>query len=243
MKKILLFAILAFSLAPSYSQTIKISAEKITGELSPSAFGGTFDGYGIYKIDIEKLNAEVETAGPVVDLVLRFGDQYFWHLELTESDIRSPGYRLRIGTPSGVVEAPKTPIYTYQGNLKGGKNVALTIADNFFYGIVKSKSESYLIEPAHFFDKDAPEGYFILYKASDVKPDPEASCAFTENRAALGRLPAGGKRTGRHVQTDRNCHRFRFPFVQRSGQHCSGGGKECRDNEQCCRQLPPRVYR
>ncbi|NND08958.1 MAG: hypothetical protein HKN87_21510 [Saprospiraceae bacterium] len=59
---------------------------------------------------------------------------------------------------------------TYRGHLKKNPDsqVRFLISDDYLMGYISDGTEEYIIEPAHFFDRQSPENHFIVYRNADL---------------------------------------------------------------------------
>ncbi|HHM20847.1 MAG TPA: PKD domain-containing protein, partial [Bacteroidetes bacterium] len=190
MKKYSMVAALwALTALAAVAQSVHLSGKKMTGGIS--ALEETFYDFGVYKVNIDRLSDELKSAGGAVELYLDFGSEHGWRLTLQPTQVRSPGYRLRVGTPSGTVEAPVHPVYTFRGHLPDGGYAALTVAKEFLYGFINTPGRQYFIEPASHFDAGVQQGAVVVYEAADVRPGSEMSCAATDLAQHGNGLPPG----------------------------------------------------
>jgi hypothetical protein len=103
-------------------------------------------------------------------------------LELTQNDLRAPNYRAEETTDGGLVRAlPATPIRTYKGRVIGdpGTEARLTIDETSIEGMIITPEEYYFVEAAHKYSPTAQASDYLVYKASDVRPDASFACGVT----------------------------------------------------------------
>ncbi len=103
-------------------------------------------------------------------------------IRLQPNDLRAANYRAESVEDDGkTYPMPASPVNTYKGNVEGvsGSDARFTISDDKVEGMIMLPSESYFIEPAAKYSTSASSSDYILYRASDVRPDIVRSCADT----------------------------------------------------------------
>lgn len=132
--------------------------------------GKKFKQYEVFQLDARALAQTVQAESSVAELDLELGSQQ-WTLALWPNDIVSPKYTLRVLKPDGSIEAstPAQKKKAFKGiEKKGGGQVRLTIDDNFLYGFVEYKGETWYIEPLYDFVSGSDQDLYILYPQSGV---------------------------------------------------------------------------
>jgi Metallo-peptidase family M12/Reprolysin family propeptide len=103
-------------------------------------------------------------------------------MQLRPNDLRAANYRAEAVEDDGKTYVlPPSAVNTYKGNVEGvwGSDARFTINDDKIEGIILMPSESYFIEPAAKYSTAASSSDYIVYRASDLRPDIIRSCADT----------------------------------------------------------------
>lgn len=132
----------------------------------------------IYQIDAKALDEFAKKSGDESTFALELGDHH-WDILLQKRDLRSPNYVQSLLTDKGVEKSSAFDgTMTYRGQMPEaqGWSVALTLNEEFIYGYFKEDGETYFIEPLWYFVPGQPKDQFIVYAASDVKPDNHHTC-------------------------------------------------------------------
>ena len=93
-------------------------------------------------------------------------------LQLSDNNLLAEKYFLTVGSDKGNMRIEGKRVKTLSGVVMNKKNssVALTLANNFIYGIIETNGTTYYIEPLFFIDAAASKNTFIIYTDNDVKP-------------------------------------------------------------------------
>jgi hypothetical protein len=146
-----------------------------------------------FELDVEKvfaahedLRVDVATAAREVRKSGRLSlatPSYRFDLQLRPNDLRAANYRAEVVTDEGVREMPWTPVNTYKGTVDGipGTDARFTIDETHIEGMILTFDETYFVEPARKYSPAADQSDYLLYKASDVRPDVTQECADTLN--------------------------------------------------------------
>ncbi|GJM33833.1 MAG: hypothetical protein DHS20C18_28340 [Saprospiraceae bacterium] len=159
-----------------------------------------FTNYEIFELNAAALDTYVRDQPQSMDLNLRLGTSINWELELTPVQMLSPDYRLRIATPSGIIEQTgQDEVLTFKGKIRGVDNsqVRITVNGNFIYGYVREGQHFQFIEPSDRFNSSAAANHYLVYNAMDVVPVEGISCGVTEmheNHIEPGHTDEGGSR-------------------------------------------------
>ncbi len=155
-------------------------------EISPvqnAALDEIFTSYRIFDVNISNLYEAVNDENLLKKGIrFQFGEAFNWEVDLIPHDIRSANYIASVSTPSGVIVQPKGGNITYEGHVKGGSEVSMTIDRNFLYGYIHMNTAMYFIEPANKFASDLSQNYILIYKATDVRENAPLTCGLTELR-------------------------------------------------------------
>jgi hypothetical protein len=103
-------------------------------------------------------------------------------LVLLPNDLRAPNYHAEEVIDGGIVrEVPRSRVNTYKGSVVGmpGADARFTVDDNTIEGMIITPDQSYFLESARKYSTAAGAADYLLYKASDVRPDITRTCADT----------------------------------------------------------------
>jgi hypothetical protein len=113
--------------------------------------------------------------------------------------MRAPNYRAEVvGKDNTVSRVESGPIETYKGKLGGqpDSEARFTIEDDKIEGMILTGQDSYFVESARKFSVSADASDYVLYKASDVRPEFAQTCAtLDEEIRAEGERIASGQVT------------------------------------------------
>ncbi len=101
-----------------------------------------------------------------------------FEIQLRPNDLRAPNYRAE-EVVDGVTRAVLMPgITTYQGSVEGmaGTDARFTIDGEHVEGMILTPQDSYFVESARKYSAVAGANDYLLYKASDVRPEITRSC-------------------------------------------------------------------
>ena len=154
-----------------------------------------FYNFDLYQLPMEDIHRHVSRSDRS-DFKLISGDEINWDIELQSYDIRSDQYKLRVETVDGIKSVDKGKNITYRGQLVNmeGSDVRLTIADDFFYGLIETANTTFYIEPLSYFVQNAPTDQFVVYQEVDVIPQTGRSCGVTEVQERKAQVEAAGKK-------------------------------------------------
>ncbi len=138
-----------------------------------------FTNFKVFEINSKALKKYADaTLYSKFDLIL--GNTKKFAVNLIQNDIRSPDYRLIIGTDKGDVLAAKTENITYMGYTDDAAQVRMTINDKFIVGYFIYQNESYYLEPLNGLISGTPNDLFVFYRSTDVIPNPNIKCGLTQ---------------------------------------------------------------
>jgi|GEM_PF-902116 len=101
---------------------------------------------------------------------------------LSPNDLRAPSYRAEEVVEGGIVrEVPMSRVNTYKGSVIGmpDADARFTVDDNGIEGMIITSDQSYFLESARKYSTSADAEDYLLYKASDVRPDITRTCGDT----------------------------------------------------------------
>jgi len=107
-----------------------------------------------------------------------------FELQLRPNDLRSPNYRAEEVGADGVSRPVEMPaVATYKGNVEGvwASDARFTVKDDQIEGLIVTPTESFYLESAQKYSATAQSTDYLVYKASDVRPEITRSCADTLN--------------------------------------------------------------
>ena len=103
-------------------------------------------------------------------------------LVLWPNDLRAPDYHAEEVIDGGIVrEIPRSRVTTYKGSVVGMPNAdaRFTVDDHTIEGMIITSDQSYFLESARKYSAAADAGDYLLYKASDVRPEITRTCGAT----------------------------------------------------------------
>jgi Metallo-peptidase family M12/Calx-beta domain/Reprolysin family propeptide len=103
-------------------------------------------------------------------------------LVLTPNDLRAPNYRAEEVIDGGIVrEVPMSRVNTYKGSVVGmpGSDARFTVDDNVIEGMIITADQSYFLESARKYSSSASVADYLLYRATDVRPEITRTCGDT----------------------------------------------------------------
>jgi hypothetical protein len=102
-----------------------------------------------------------------------------FEIQLRPNDLRAANYRAEEVGNDGVKRAvPMSGITTYKGSVEGtaGTDARFTLDGDHIEGMIITPQDSYFVESARKYSALAGANEYLLYKASDVRPDIIRSC-------------------------------------------------------------------
>ncbi|WP_020538743.1 M12 family metallo-peptidase [Lewinella cohaerens] len=155
-----------------------------------------FSEYQLIRLPVKEINDYVHTIGGSLQMDWCFPDGMNWPLHLEPAPVRAPTFSLALITPRGKREEKLRDdrVNTFKGVLDG-KDIRLTINDDFIYGYVRTGDEEWYIEPLKRFVDNAASNTYLLYRTRDVLPQSNLRCGQTET-ARVTSESAGGARGG-----------------------------------------------
>lgn len=155
------------------------------------AYNTHFTNYKLYSINTKSIKsfAKANAAG-MINFQIDFPSLETLSFKIVEDDIVSENYKLTVGNLSNRIEYEKPVCMTYEGFIADApaSRVRLTITDDILYGIVKTNTKEYFIEPLHYISQGAPADYFVVYETKDVINDPNLICGVTEAKKEQTRM-------------------------------------------------------
>lgn len=111
-----------------------------------------------------------------------------FEIQLRPNDLRAPNYRAE-EVVDGVAREVRMPgLTTYKGSVEGtaGTDARFTIDDEHVEGMILTPQDSYFVESARKYSAAAGANDYLLYRASDVRPDFTRSCGTLDEEISRG---------------------------------------------------------
>ncbi len=112
-----------------------------------------------------------------------------FELQLRPNDLRAPNYRAEEVSADGVTRpVPMPAITTYKGSVEGiaGTDARFTLDGDHVEGMIITPTDSYFVESAGKYSGAAGANDYMLYTATDVRPDVTRSCGTLDEEIAQG---------------------------------------------------------
>jgi len=175
---LLALATLAAICGPAYYSR-RASAQNVRARLQQD-LEQVFANHEDVTLDTRALAARVRENGR---MSVKTGAHDF-ELQLRPNDLRSPNYRAEEVGADGVSRPVEMPaVATYKGNVEGvwASDARFTVKDDQIEGLIVTPTESFYLESAQKYSATAQATDYLVYKASDVRPEITRSCADTLN--------------------------------------------------------------
>ena len=133
-----------------------------------------FSGHEDVTLDPQAAMQRVRESGRL-SLVTATND---FEIQLRPNDLRAPNYRAEEVVDGVTREVPMPGISTYKGSVEGmaGTDARFTIDGEHVEGMILTPQDSYFVESARKYSAVAGANDYLLYKASDVRPEITRSC-------------------------------------------------------------------
>ncbi len=159
MKRSFLFLIVTIIIPALASAQLELGGSVFPYSDPQGKLTSAFENYKIYTIDIAKADF-VSPEGRLNFRLVLGGKTYL--LELHDNKLVKD------------LKGQDLPL-TFGGRLYGGGEAALTVNDDFIYGVLTLGQNEIFIEPLVYFDPNAPRDAFVVYNSHDVK-DVSVTC-------------------------------------------------------------------
>jgi Metallo-peptidase family M12/Reprolysin family propeptide len=106
-----------------------------------------------------------------------------FEIQLRPNDLRAQNYRAEEVIDGGVTRAVAMPaVTTYKGSVEGktGSDARFTLDGDHVEGMIITPDESYFIESGRKYSGVAAANDYVIYRATDVRPDLVKTCATLE---------------------------------------------------------------
>jgi hypothetical protein len=164
-----------------------------------SSPAGAQSGKSRYQQDIEQVLVAHEDvkldAQAVAERVMESGrlsvvtPTHDFEIQLSPNDLRATTYRAEEVVDGGVTrDVPMPGVTTYKGSVEGvyGTDARFTLDGNRIEGMIITPQDSYFVESARKYSSVAGANDYLLYKASDVRPDVTRVCGTLEEEITRG---------------------------------------------------------
>jgi len=111
-----------------------------------------------------------------------------FEIQLSPNDLRASNYRAEEVSDGGTHDVSMPAINTYKGSVEGvfGTDARFTLDGDHIEGMIITPQESYFVESARKYSAAAGANDYLLYKASDVRPDVTRVCGTLEEEISRG---------------------------------------------------------
>ena len=112
-----------------------------------------------------------------------------FEIQLRPNDLRSANYRAEEVIDGGLTRPVQmSSVNTYRGSVEGvaGTDARFTVDENHFEGMIITPQEYYFFEAASKYSSAAGSTDYLLYRASDVRPDLARVCGTLEEEIGRG---------------------------------------------------------
>lgn len=168
--------------------------------------GALFQNYVLYQLPIEDLHHAVEQGREGLSrFALTLPGTGRMNLELTENELRAPGYRADVRSKEGLRYALPSPCMTFKGQVSGGGWTRVSIHAGSFEGLFKMPGgRDLVLERLFRHDQQAPADLVVAYWVEDLRPDQHTgACAVADAPALHATGQQGhGKADGTSAESD-----------------------------------------
>ena len=177
MKYLIVIPLTALLCYVGKAQKLTLKGTEITSFKSEN-LSQELESYQIFKINSEELATLSRFRDQPFVLQFQLGGQYNWPVELEMQDLRGVNYQIRTANTAGKNTFPAGSVQTFTGKVlePNGGRADFTFNRNFILGALKWQGEIYYLEPVKRHERRAPDNYFVLYKARDVKEVKGVGC-------------------------------------------------------------------
>lgn len=178
MKNLFIFTLLCISTFLSAQKTFIVDLHK---EGTNQNVLIDYHAYSNFSFDELAISQFISDENGSANFNLYFNENLDFEIYLFERKVTAPNYSLRTNGRDGNLQKTlhQNKIKTYYGYLpnKLHSEVALTIADGFFYGFINDGEEIYFIQPESDYIKNSSK--HLLYNVKDAKDPEHVSCGVT----------------------------------------------------------------
>jgi hypothetical protein len=112
-----------------------------------------------------------------------------FEVQLRPNDLRAPNYRAEEVSLDGATREISMPaLTTYKGSVEGmaGTDARFTLDGDHVEGMIITPTASYFVEAANKYSSAAAASDYLLYEASDVRPNITRECGTLDEKIAKG---------------------------------------------------------
>ena len=112
-----------------------------------------------------------------------------FEIQLSPNDLRASNYRAEEVVEGGVTRVVPMPgITTYKGSVEGvsGTDARFTLDGEHIEGMIITPQGSYFVESARKYSSAAGANDYLIYRASDVRPDVTRTCGTLDEEISRG---------------------------------------------------------
>lgn len=177
---------LPFCSFPLYAQQTAPVFEGVSVAVpSDPKLTATLANFHVFDIPSANLQAHLRDnlqPGTEKQFVLQLPGIGTWHIAVEQRGLISASYRLRVDDGIQVKDLPGPGDITWKGRLLGitPSLVSLTVTEHFIFGSIHTPDGVWFIEPLSDLLSGGAPDRFIVYRTSDVLPNPALTCGTTE---------------------------------------------------------------
>jgi hypothetical protein len=205
---IFVFLLFGFYFTNLQAQTTpRVFSGKLVSSPDSPSLDSILSAYHVYDLEASALKAHLQSeSGDEKQFILELPGLGAWPVALTARPLLSSSYQLQVDDGQQITKMPGPGQITWAGHLAGeiSQRVSLTVNENFIFGTIQTPSGEYFIEPLRDLEPNAPKDRFIVYKTTDVLPNPNLRCGVTEvsQKKSESDLSVGERQVGlcKHVE-------------------------------------------
>jgi len=182
-----IFLLLFISFSATFAQ-VTISSKAVVLEESKSLkLREKFDDYKIVDVSLDEFKKMVDSKNET-SITWKIDEKTTWAMQLYPNDLRSSGYQEAIVTDDGITVLQNREITTYKGYIIEGKEIRLTIDDNFIQGIVETDEGTMVVDQLTYIlkDKSIAPNHVIIYPMDKVKEEAAGICLVPDEPRIMG---------------------------------------------------------
>ncbi len=174
-----------FALSLSAQQTAPVFEGVPVASPSDPNLAATLASFYVFDIPSAHLHAHLRAnlqPGDEKQFALQLPGIGTWQIAVQQRGLVASSYRLRVDDGIHVAESSGSGDITWKGQLLGiaPSLVSLTVAERFIFGSIHAPDGVWFIEPLSDLLPGAAPDRFIVYRTSDVLPNPALGCGTTE---------------------------------------------------------------
>lgn len=174
----------------------------LIGQVRNQNLDKTFTDYAMVYLDAKGIKSQLSTDQRSTSLQLLGYD-----LQLSESNIISDHYILRVQGEDGLTAMASSKPRAMNGYTSQGGRVSLTFNDHFVYGFIVDGNETFFIEPvAHFDPAYRNQDAYVLYNSKFIKEGEAKRCGVKEMHDKTPAIEQEANRVG-------NCYEIEYAIA------------------------------